>query len=130
MTEVDASKLPYPWAEGIDPIVLWGRSAPFERNRVPGALAAGSTLVTSPRTAWVKEGVLALFQDSLSLYLLDAPESSMRYESLANYRLKRGLILRKLTLRDKDGATTHFRIGKEMAANASYILRAKEVEMR
>ena len=57
-------------------------------------------------------------------------ELSESYESFASYRLKRGVILRKLTLRGKNGATRHFRIGKEMAANASYILRAKEVGMR
>lgn len=127
MTEVDASRLPYPWAEGVEPIGLMGRSAPFEPIRFPGALAVGTTEVTAPKTTWVSEGVLALYQDFLTLFLDDGRQWRVFYALLASYRLKRGMFFRKLTLRGKNGETVHFRLGEVMAANTEYVLSAKGV---
>ena len=104
-----------------------GRRPPFEPLRFPGALTAGSTRVAAPESGWVRGGILVFYQDALAVFP-DSGRQSVKtpYALIASYGLKRGM----LTLRGTDGTTFNLRIGKEMAANASYILRAKEVRTR
>jgi hypothetical protein len=66
----------------------------------------------------------------------DGGQRSGGYTDLRSFKVRkmrwppfgrRGLEMKKLTMATTNGPKMHFRIGPEMAANATFILTAKEV---
>jgi hypothetical protein len=134
MREVNPAELPYQWPQGIDPIASVGRVKTLRQVQFPNALAAGASLITTG-TELPKEGVLALYQEAFVVFFDDGGQRSGAYSDLSSYKVRkmrwppfgRGLDMKKLTLAMTNGPKMHIRIGPEMAANATFILTAKEV---
>jgi hypothetical protein len=146
MLTIDPQDLPYPWPDGVEPVSTeWGSRKDIRRQvdafregrfdemdavRFPGALAAGSAVVTVPRKPDVKGAHLAFYQDKIGIFWADGRRGVTAYDFLDWFRVRRGLMVHKLTLHGTDGVTMHFRIGSEMASNAKYILNAKGVRSK
>jgi hypothetical protein len=126
--DIQPSELPFPWPSGSDPMTAWESLGEFKSFLT--ALTAGTILMTAPKASLVLNGVLAFYQDQLTIFLYDGRQWSVGYETIASFRIKRGLPYRKLTLHGTDDATRIFRIGPELAANAKYVLSAKGVAHR
>jgi hypothetical protein len=134
MPKLDPKQLPYPGPA----VAVTRRGGHKHAAPVPDAIVAGSAQcpdIVAIKGTTVKdaEGVLAFYEKGFMFHSDSGKTSrSVVYEALAGYSLERRRLmakmgLRTLTLHGTDGATVHFRLGAELAANAEYILTSKGV---
>jgi len=71
------------------------------------------------------EGYLSFSEDGVAFYADSGTVSGWYYRQIRSHTVKRGLALRKLTIRG-DGFKEVFKIGRDLAANANYILTATQ----
>lgn len=142
MPTVDPDKLPYPLPPGMPAMANTRRGGRrLHIAPVPGAIVAGSAQCPE---AYLRpggrfrdsEGVLGFFEDGFLFYADSGRDRRVDYGQIKSYSVKRGGLMtwrrgfgfmQELTLNGVDGTTVRFRIGRDLAANADYILSAKEV---
>jgi hypothetical protein len=71
------------------------------------------------------EGYLSFSEDGVAFYADSGAVAGWYYEQIASHTIKRGLVMRKLTLRG-EGFEETFKIGDQLAANGDYILTAAQ----
>jgi len=109
MAAVDPGKLPYPWPAGTPPMSVSGRGGHWNIAGLPGALAAGTAQCPE---AYLRpggrlkdsEGVLGFHQDWFVFYADSGRTNKVPCTGIKSYSIKRGLVLRKLTLHGTDGS--------------------------
>lgn len=130
MDEISQSELPYPELRFAH-TKRSGRGATYIRD----AITAGTAQY---REAYLRrggriadsEGVLAFVDDGIGFFADSGADFFWRYEEVAGFKTGRtwAPLVKKFDVRMRDGSKASFRIGPQLVANASYVLRRRGVQ--